>query len=217
MKKVFMFFVLLLATSTALTAQVFVGGGLGFSSDGGKTTTGSTEIKDPTTTSFSFQPTVGYFLNDKFAFGLSLAIGGTNISGVNAFNQDYENKTTSWSVFPFARYYFLTFDKLSFYAQGSLMFGGQDSSVTVGSTTTNSPYVAKIGFNVFPAVQYCLSDNLGLFANLNFLSLNYTHSSQKDEDANPTVTKETDSFNFGVNADNVLSTSAFTIGFFYKF
>jgi len=97
------------------------------------------------------------------------------------------------------------------------MFGGQDSSVTVGSTTTNSPYVAKIGFNVFPAVQYCLSDNLGLFANLNFLSLNYTHSSQKDEDANPTVTKETDSFNFGVNADNVLSTSAFTIGFFYKF
>jgi len=58
---------------------------------------------DIKSTSIQINPNFGYFIVDKFSVGLRPGFGYLNLK-----TDTYHNKTTSWVVGPFVRYYFLS-------------------------------------------------------------------------------------------------------------
>ena len=187
MKKGFILVTICLFVATVCNAQFFLGGSVGLNANAPK--------QGSSTTSFDLSPSFGYSISDKFATGLSFSVSTS--SQVNTTNSDITNTTTSWKLEPFARYYFLNVDRLSFYAEGGVYAGGK--SVQNGASSS------YLGMEVFPAVEYSLTNRFGLFAQLNYFGLNYRHNDSGD------------SFGFNFNTGNVTSTSNFGIGFFFKF
>lgn len=198
---------------TVLNAQVFVGGSVGFNSTQGANKIDQNETKDNTSRSYSFSPMVGYSVNEKVAVGLELSIAGS-------YDNDNRDQATiekgfGWGVSPFARYYFLNFNKFSVYGQANFTIAGGTSKETHENTTTNGPTVSLVGLNIAPALQYSFNERIGLFANLNFLSIGYNFSSTKTKsDLIGDVKATASSFNFGANTSNLINTENFQIGFY---
>ncbi len=88
-------------------------------------------------TNFQISPTIGYFLEDKFALGLkpSLIYGSNNIA----------NSNTVFSIGPFARYYFLNPEKIF-----NLFFEGNYAYGTISGGQKLNTY----GFNAGPVLYF---------------------------------------------------------------
>lgn len=103
MKKIFMVAVLMIATVSA-SAQVWMGGELGFN-----------KMKDHDAT-FTILPTVGYQISDNWDVALKVGYAKRNVG--------------TFTVAPFARYTFAHLDAVSFFVDGGLDFefmdGGND-------------------------------------------------------------------------------------------
>ena len=135
MKKLFIvLFAIMMAT--AAHAQFYAGGSLGFSSNG-----------NSKSSVFSFQPEVGYVINDQFAVGATLEL--TAFTGGNTIG-----------FAPYARYNFLKIGKVSIFADGSFMF----------SKTKNADAVWEIG--IYPGLSLPLNEKLSLVAHVGELSYN---------------------------------------------
>lgn len=222
MKKTLLF-ILALSFITNLTAQTFVGGSIGFDNTSGKQTTkygSNTNIIDSkTTNNFTLAPMIGYMINDAFAAGVEFSIISTNVND----NKETPtiNTSSSWSVSPFVRYYFYKINKFTVYGQLNFNVGGSQDKQKVGDITIESPLHSFVGVNFFPALEYNLSDRVGLFANLNFLSFGYNSLISKSTSVsfgdNIEDKYTTNFFYFGADTSNLLKTNNFQIGFFLKF
>lgn len=104
MKKIFMVAALMIATVSA-SAQIWMGGDLGFRSADGQDSR------------FNIMPTVGYQINDNW--DVAIRVGYTKWGGAGTF-----------TIAPFARYTFAQLDAVSFFVDGGLDFdffdGGND-------------------------------------------------------------------------------------------
>jgi outer membrane protein len=134
MKKIFFIALLVVAATTVGLAQftkgsMLAGGSsnLGFGSDTYKNKSGGTTTTTGKITSFSLEPSVGYFFMDNLAAGAGL---GLSTSSYKSDGGSSKSKTSSITLSPFARYYF---DKL--YAQGGFQIGNSKTEITNGSTT----------------------------------------------------------------------------------
>jgi hypothetical protein len=175
-----------------VNAQVYLGGALGVN-----TGTTKPEVGDKTTTtSFSFSPEVGYSFSPKFDIGIALAISNLKTKFGNN-----ENKSNAWGVAPYARLSVVEFGKFSVWGQGILFVGGGKE---------NNQKATSFGLTVQPVLKYNLSDHFSLLANLNFLNLGFSQTKIKD-------VSTTTNFGFGVDAGNVATLGAITVGFVYKF
>lgn len=218
MKKTILFLGILFFT-TFTHAQIFIGGGLGFNTQSGSMTraddNNSSKIEGPTITRFHIAPFVGYNLSEKLAIGLEL---GFNTNKTKS-NQDPVDITsyTGWNVSPFARYYFLKFNKLLLYGQGNINAMGTNSKITKGNITAEQPTTFSFGLNLFPAVQYNLSNRISLFSELRIFNLNFTHSIYKrgtELGGSKTTDKYSgNSFNFGANSNDLFNSNNFQVGF----
>lgn len=134
MKKVVLITFFVTAVMTASFAQFsqgtfLVGGttGLGVNFLTAKSKAGGTTSTDGKSTSFSLEPTAGYFVIDNLALGAGIGLS------TSSFKPDGGGtKSTSSAILlsPFARYYF---DK--FYAQGTFQFGSSKDKYTNGGTS----------------------------------------------------------------------------------
>lgn len=102
MKKIFASLVVLLV-SVAVNAQVYVGGGIGFSNV-------ENTADDSKVTSFIIQPEIGYKLDDKWSIG-------TTLDFEYAKQGDY--KATSFAVAPYVRYNAFKVGVVTFFADAS--------------------------------------------------------------------------------------------------
>ncbi|MBR4296915.1 MAG: porin family protein [Bacteroidaceae bacterium] len=102
MKKIFASLVVLLV-SVAMNAQVYVGGGIGFSNV--ENTANNSKV-----TSYVIQPEIGYKLDDKWSIG-------TNIDFEYAKEDTY--KATSFAVGPYVRYNAFKVGAVTFFADAS--------------------------------------------------------------------------------------------------
>lgn len=137
MKK-FLFVVAALATSLTASAQLWVGGSLGFDSN-------AVKDGDPTT-NWLFEPTVGYALNDNLEVGLTLLIEGSKHG---------DDKNTYIGIAPFARYTFLSAGDFSLFGQASIPY----LNTKVGDNSTS-----RFGVRIQPGVKYALTDQFSMFA-----------------------------------------------------
>lgn len=194
MKK-FLFAVAALATSLTASAQLWVGGSLGFGNQ-------SYWNAEDTETTWSFAPTVGYALDDALEVGLEFGINGSKIA---------DDKSFGLSIAPFARYTFLSEGDFSLFVQGKIKYGynkkeSSYSTTSGGVTTTVTSEVKGWNFGCYiqPGIKYALTDNFSIVST--FGSLYFYHN---DPEKAGGAT--------GQNSFGLSLTSGLSFGLFYTF
>lgn len=143
MKKFFIMAALAVASMTA-SAQVYVGGSLGFESS--KANSDADNL-----TSFSIKPEVGYNLDENWAVGIQL--------GYSSEEEDKDFTKSTLEIAPYARYTFAKSGIASFFVDGGIQF------VSYGSDAKGSTF--GVGFR--PGVKIAASSKVDLVAKLGYL------------------------------------------------
>ena len=188
--------------SVAASAQVYVGGSLGFESrNAGEGSKASM--------AFSIAPEVGYKLSDNLAVGIQLGYSATNDqnakavakSGVEemAGNKPEGGKTYGiFNVAPYVRYTFAQTGAASFFVDG-----GVYASFLTGGNDTYKGTVFGVG--VRPGVKFAASEKVDVVAKLGYLGWK---GGNKDAQANGYAKSA-----FGINANN----ANLELGILYNF
>jgi len=215
MKKVLLVIGLAFAVMTA-SAQLYVGGALGFALDGadkdkdGKKNGISNSI-------FGILPEVGYSLNEKIDVGITLGLVLNNGTSWENDKKQFSTKSTGFGAEPYIRYSFVEFGKFALLGKAAFGFGVSSSNLfdqddkKVDHTQSGE---TNISFAVSPVVVYNLSDNICLFTNLNFAGLDFTSTIYK-ADGEKTGSKS--DFGIGIDTNNAFTTGAVEVGFVFKF
>ena len=161
--------------STAANAQItkgnwMVGGSANFSSSVGESKSSSGFTSESKGSGFTISPTIGYFVTDKLAFGISPVFGYSKTDGQDA--------NTGYGAGPFVRYYLLKPEKLINILTHIGYYYGSNSS----DTTTNN-----FNFKAGPAIF--LNSSVALE-----LTLDYSTSQSKSNSSTSTFK----SFNIGL-------------------
>ncbi|MBQ8361063.1 MAG: porin family protein [Bacteroidaceae bacterium] len=144
MKKIFLTLMVMVA-AVAANAQVWVGGSLGFWSNG------DAEGND-TKTQFTIAPEVGYDLSEDWSIAIGLGYGMQK--------PDQGEDLTTLTVNPYARYNFVKAGALKLFLDGGFEVGSIDDG--------NDSYTAwNVGIK--PGVAYSLNEKFSLVAHFGFL------------------------------------------------
>ena len=108
------------------SAQVYVGGTLGFKSENVNHDLGNGASTDQKETTFKIRPEVGYNLNENWAVGAQ--IGFTSIT-----HNNNGPTTTMFDIAPYARYTFLKLGSVSIFADGKINFGTSTTETDLGN------------------------------------------------------------------------------------
>ena len=164
MKKFFMMAALAVASMTA-SAQIYVGGSLGYNS------VKATEDAEKTST-FSIKPEVGYNLDENWAVGIQLGYTSAD---------DGKSTVSEFEIAPYARYTFAKSGIASFFVDGGIQY------VSLGSDAKGSTF--GVGFR--PGVKIAASEKVDLVAKLGYLG----YKSANDDAQVAGYTKEQIGFN----------------------
>jgi hypothetical protein len=142
MKKIVLMMVVMLATISA-SAQVYVGGGLGFT---------GTKVEGVKSTNIKILPEIGYELDENWSIGT--VIGWQ-------YNKVEDYKVNTFQIAPYARYNFLHSEKVNLFVDGGF---GVASSKVKGCDALN---LWQVGFK--PGVSVRLSEHFLFVAKYGFL------------------------------------------------
>lgn len=165
--------------------DVFATGSVSFS---------SSTSEDYNSDAFRFNPSVGYFVSDNVAVGVSL--------GIETRKQDYsfssEVKTNAFTAGAFGQYYFTPENQFSFLLQLSALYTSfkQEQS---SNEAKGDGFIA--GFA--PGINYFVSDCFALQANVGVLS----YQTEKIDG----ISESSDGFSIGLNLTDI------NFGLTYKF
>ena len=215
MKKKIVALVALLACFTmGASAQVYVGGSLGFTSS--KLSSGG---HDQDGTSFKILPEFGYQLDQDISIGVQIgyshgyaAFGSLTVTDFKAamntavstsmdiYEDDY--KLNSFTFAPYVRYTFARFGKVNLFFEGSVGYSNvkADDTPKVQNAGGGEQKIDVIELALRPGVSFQLSDNISLLAKLG--SLGYMQAKEKESDMKITrFGLDMDSYNllFGLN------------------
>ena len=127
--------------AVSMSAQVYVGGSLGF------TSTSYQQDGVDSDTHITILPEIGYNLDDNFAIGASFGY------------ESYSDNDKYFAINPYARYTFAKFDNISLFVDGGLNFkSGKD-----GNDFT------ELGIGFKPGIAVNLTDKISFVSHLGFL------------------------------------------------
>lgn len=165
MKKAIILALLLLCIAP-VSAQVWVGGELGFSVHHTSNSVADSDMSS-TFQQYILSPKVGYDFNDHFGVGLNIGFSYGLVSSENTYKgENYANDytTRNISIFPFVRYSFAEWNKVRFFVDGGL--GYEYQFVGSSSYSPSKRYYAAI----YPGISYPINDRIGLIAHLGEIS-----------------------------------------------
>ena len=182
MKQVLMSAIVLatVLTAKAQVGSILVGGNIDLTTNKNK----STDVK---TTSFSFNPTVGYQFNNNWTAGLTAAIA-SNKQEQGSPVTTYKNN--SFAVGPFVRYARPISNTFAVYGQLQSVIGSGKVKTLSGDVLTSSSKFSTVDIDLFPAVFINLKNSFGL--NFNIGGLSYGSTKPKGASSSNTF-----NFNFG--------------------
>lgn len=155
----------------AANAQVYVGGGLGFSS---VTPSHHEDVDVDDVTTFSIVPEIGYQLDDKLAVGIGL--GYTHVKNGDA-------KGDAFSIEPYARYTFAKLGTVDLFVEGGLGYEHEK----VEDAKENTFYIG-----LRPGFKVNLNEKISLVSRVGWLGWKTTK---------PDVDNYKGSSEFGLNLD----------------
>lgn len=215
MRKLLLFFSILLLSAAMANAQYFAGGSLGFNTNGGKTEAGDTENDLTSTTSFHFSPKGGIVYSEDVLLGISLGISFYRAKEPG--NPEVIRRTFGYHFAPFARYYALELGKLSVFGEGRLGLTHSSSKRKEDGTTTQSPTTTGLHLSLYPGLSYNLSDHISLEMDLNMLRFSAARTVEKRDQAGNDSRTVRNSFGFNAGLNNIANTDNITIGAIVRF
>lgn len=223
MKKLFITLALAAATFVGANAQFFVGGDLGFELQSNNTGSSfstpfgtlSNNNNDYTEWNLFVNPKLGYSLDEKMSVGAYINLGYAHVKLDNELTTmtDVKAGAFTWGVAPFFRYNIVSFGKFGIAAEAKLGVGGAVYNI---KDVDAKPTEFNFGIGVTPYLTYGLNDHWELETGLNFLTLGYSFS-QLDYDVAGKDKEKSHLFGIGVDANNIATLGAITIGATYKF
>ncbi len=210
MRKNLLITALFLVGFTTVNAQLFVGGGVSYTSNN-KTEEQRGKEYTTETRSFILSPRLGYFLNDKVAIGISLSQIFSKTTEIEQGTATSNGNLTL--IAPFARYYFAKVDKFSFFAEGQLGLGFGSNEVKYENNSPSKYKLSLSSFSVTPAVSYSFSNNFELETYINIFNISYEKQKSTLEDSNPEYSETNTDFKIGAGSN----LGAITISAIYKF
>ena len=166
----------MMVATVAASAQVYVGGGVNFSSS---KPSHAKDIKVDTRTSFGIAPEIGYKLDDKLSVGMYLGYNHSKEGNV---------KTDAFDIKPYARYTFAKFGAVSLFAD--ITAGVQSYKIKGLDSQTGWQAGVK------PGVRVNLAKNVDFVAHCGFLGY-------RDAD-DQYCSYGTNGFGFNLDANNLV-------------
>lgn len=167
MKKIKALFIISIVFISAVNAQYFVGGTLGYNSFGYKYENTKTNKDYP---SYMVSPLFGYQYNENLSFG-----GIVKYSANNSTIEDLDADTKTKQKFTltefggFARYTILTLKEFRICAQGNLTVGtGGYKTITDGKKEKGKS-ISTFNLSIKPYFTYSISDQFNIEASLNMM------------------------------------------------
>ena len=206
MKKV-MLMVAFMVAAVAASAQVYIGGSLGVSSN--KDYYADGDVEPDATVNFHFTPEIGYNLDENWAVGLGLTFDFTK----NPVDEDGDKvrgidpKYFGFEIAPYARWTFARWNKVSLFLEGGLAYGFDKMKwdEEVGNKTVteeNKKSYFKIG--VKPGLRVDLTDHFAVMTRLGWLG--YVCTMPDGDNMN-----NGQSFGFDLDGENI------SLGVIYSF
>ena len=186
MKKI-LFAVAGILASMTVSAQVWVGGSLGFSSRSYDSES-SLEVSEANEIDIDFSPTIGYAINDKMDAGIELSFGSTK-----NFMGEKDASISSFGIAPFVRYNFFQSGKISFLAKASADFFTDKWNYALPGEQNYEEKYTKFGIYASPLIKYQVTDHIALVAE--FAELGFTKV--KDESTSIQLDVDSDLY-FGI-------------------
>ncbi|MBC7922725.1 MAG: outer membrane beta-barrel protein [Ferruginibacter sp.] len=186
--------------------KVLLGGSLGITSSAERDKLANGQTLKQNGRGFSVNPGIGFFVADGWALGIDLGYESffSESTALGSSASTIEQTNRVFSVSPFARYYRMLGDRISFFGQatvGSLSSGTNETTPatsTQGGKTIFTGY--QVGLGITPGVTYFISPKVGIEASLGLLSYFYDRFETKLEAqgfAQPqTSTRSSNAFNF---------------------
>lgn len=183
--------------------NIILEGGLNFGSS--TEDDGAFETK---TSEFNFSPKAGYFINDKFAVGVELAVGSGKVEETFE-GQSVEDKSNSFGAGVFARYYFLDLGKrFKTFAEAGVGFGSTTTEFEGGDEVKEGGF----GIGVDLGINYFVTENFAIvFGLADVLSYSSTTTEFTVEGAD-IPDSDNSSFNGNLNVfENFFDTARFGV------
>lgn len=191
--------------------NIMLEGNLGFSSSTSTDSFNGNDTAEEKLSSFNFNPKVGYFFSDKFAFGveLNLLSGKEENTAFGTPNVVTEDKINGFGAGVFARYYFLNLgERFKTYTEAGLGF----NSAKAERNGTETGKANGFGLGIDLGINYFVTENFAINFGLSDV-LSYNSAKSEDPAGNETKANE---FNGNFNVfNNFFDTPQF--GLTYKF
>lgn len=168
--------------------DVFISGALGFSSQ---------KQGDAKVTTFEVAPSVGYFVTPNIAIG-----GRLGFQSVKDETEPIEEKTNSFSIGAFGRYYFTPASKFSLFGELAVDYVSSKTEFDFPGSTDDK--YDGFGVQVAPGVSYFLAKNFALEATWGVLGYSSLENDAPGSEAQKT-------FNFSLDTRDI------RLGLVYKF
>lgn len=189
MKKIFTLALLMAAATGIASAQVWVGGSINISDSEAESNDNKNISKQ-----ISFQPTVGYDLNEKLSVGVSLSYSHNSMS-TNHNNITLNHNINNFSIRPFVRYHYMEWGKLRAFVDGGVGY-------SLSNVCNDDNDYQSLSVFIQPGFSYDLNDRFSI--ETSFGNLSYTHTWY-------------DSYVFdSANSLNLSLTNSIAIGFIVK-
>jgi hypothetical protein len=129
---------------------------------------GGASVENPTSTLFTISPSVGYFVLDELAIGISMDYTFSRVrSAVGEKNED-----SNVLFGPFARYYLPIADDMAVFLEGSFGFGNSRNDMELGGQPQNIR-TNMVAFGVGPGLTIFSTSAIGIEA---LCKYNYSRS-----------------------------------------
>ena len=149
--------------AVTMSAQIYVGGGIGFSSS--KYRGGDNQ------TAYKILPEIGYNIDETLAVGVQLGYQQGYVMSYNAVD-----KEKTLTISPYLRYNALKFDKLTVFGDLNVLYENEDYD---GAKSTT------IGVGIKPGIAIALNDKFTFVSHLGFLG--YKQEKEDDVDASSAI------------------------------
>jgi hypothetical protein len=154
---------------------------------------------------FGINPSLRYIIDDNSDVSIGIGFGSGSAS-IEADGYAYKETETSFSISAGYERVILTAGSFYFYLWGGVEYSLTKVKITKTGDADKEETDDNFNINITPNVQYSLTDNVALFVNLNFLSLNFDTGGGYND------------FYLGADTNNVISFddpnhSPITIGF----
>ena len=213
-------FGMLAATAVASNAQFFVEGNVGAGFSGGSSSLDGVTVDNPSSSSFTVSPLVGYRLNEKTAFGVKASFTRSTRRYITTDMDTgeevlYENKYSGWGSSVFNRYQLWGTKKFSFNVESSAYMSKVDHAEKIGLTSTWNFTRFEYGIHAAPLIAYDLSDRFSITFSSDFLSIRLCALTVNNRDTGI----ETKTYHFDFNAQSAIlnSLGEIRIGLIYHF